>query len=112
MTEQHRCYHEGDLAELKANVKAAFHRIDELRGIYDVLSKQSENIHSLALNITKLTERMDSTNIDIKAIQSDVEAIKRIPSEDYRHYKRQWIGGVVMLIIGALIGSILQGVLL
>ena len=108
--DEHRCYHEGDIAELKANMKAAFNRIDELRGIYDVLSKQSENIHSLALNITKLTERMDSTNIDIKAIQSDVEAIKRIPSEDYRHYKRQWIGGVVMLIIGALIGAILQGV--
>ena len=110
MEQQRRCYHEGDIAELKANIKGAFHRIDELRGIYDVLSKQSENIHSLALNITKLTERMDSTNIDIKAIQSDVEAIKRIPSEDYRHYKRQWIGGVVMLIIGALIGAILQGV--
>ncbi len=112
MTEQHRCLHEGDIAELKANVKAAFHRIDELKGIYGVLSKQSENIHSLAINITKLTERVDSTNMDIKTIQSDVEAIKKIPSEDYRHYKRQWVGGAVMLLIGYIMGALLKGLML
>ena len=112
MEQQHRCYHEGDIAELRTNMQAAFHRIDELRGIYDVLSKQTEHIHSLALNITKLTERMDATSSDIKAIQFDVEAIKKIPSEDYRHYKRQWIGGAIGVVIGMLITSILQGMML
>lgn len=112
MEDLHRCYHEADIAELKTNVKAAFHRIDELRGIYGVLTSQSESIHELAINMTKLTERMDTTTNTIGAIQTDINDIKKVPVEDYRYYKRQWIGGAVMLLIGALIGALIQGVVL
>lgn len=111
MEDLHRCYHEADIAELKTNVKAAFHRIDELRGIYGVLTSQSESIHELAINMTKLTERMDTTTNTIGAIQTDINEIKKVPVEDYRYYKRSWITGVIGIITGAILTALLSGVI-
>lgn len=112
MAEHERCLHEGDLAELKTNMKAAFHRIDELRGIYDVLAKQSDAMHMMAVSMAQLTGRVDTITGTVEVIQSDVEEIKRAPSDDFRHYKRSWIDGAVMLLIGYLVGALLKGVTL
>ena len=119
MTDHERCLREGDISELKTNMKAAFHRIDELRGIHDVLAKQSDAMHLLAVGMAQTTgkvETLTSTvgNITdtIDTIQVDIEEIKRAPSDDYKYFKRQWLGGAVMMLIGYLLGALLKGVTL
>lgn len=112
MAEHERCLREGDLAELRTNMRAAFQRIDEQRAQGESLIKLTDSTHMLATNLAILTEKFETMVEKMTKMETTIAEIQRIPADDYRHYKRQWIGGVVMLIIGALIGAILQGVTL
>ena len=108
MTEQHRCLHEGDLAELRTNMRAAFQRIDEQRAQGESLIKLTDSTHMLATNLAILTERFETMVEKMTKIETTIAEIQRIPVDDYRHYKRQWVGGTIMLVTGALIGALLQ----
>jgi hypothetical protein len=108
MTEQHRCLHEGDLAELRTNMRAAFQRIDEQRAQGESLIKLTDSTHMLATNLAILTERFETMVEKMTKMETTIAEIQRIPVDDYRHYKRQWVGGTIMLVTGALIGALLQ----
>ena len=44
-----RCLNEGTISEMKANIRAIFQRIDEMRNIYANLNKLTESVHTLML---------------------------------------------------------------
>ena len=111
MEDRHRCDQEGTIAELRTNMKAAFQRLDEMRAISESITKITDSVHLLAVSVAKLAERMDITVERVDIIQKDISEIKATPADDFRYYKRQWIGGAIGVVIGMLITSILQGVL-
>jgi hypothetical protein len=112
MTEQHRCYHEGSIAELKANMKAAFQRIDEQREQGEALIKLTDSMHTLAITVATMAEKMETIIKTVSKVEANVARLESVPIEDYRHYKRQWIGGAIMLVIGGVIGAMLQLVMI
>ena len=112
MTEQHRCLHEGDLAELRTNMRAAFQRIDEQRAQGESLIKLTDSTHMLATNLAILTEKFETMVEKMTKMETTVAEIQRIPADDFRSYKKNWISGTVMLLIGYLVGALLKGLVL
>lgn len=108
--EQHRCVQEGSIAELKANMKAAFQRIDEQREQGEALIKLTDSTHTLAITVATMAEKMETIIKTVSKVEASVARLEAVPIEDFRHYKRQWIGGAVGVIIGAVITALLSGV--
>lgn len=112
MAEHERCLREGDLAELRTNMRAAFQRIDEQRMQGEALIKLTDSTHILATNLAILTEKFETMVEKMTKMETTVAEIQRAPADDFRHYKRSWIGGAVMLLIGYLVGAMLKGLTL
>ena len=110
MTEQHRCVQEGSIAGLKADMRAAFQRIDEQREQGEALIKLTDSMHTLAITVATMAEKMETIIKTVSKVEANVARLEAVPIEDYRHYKRQWIGGAVGVVIGALITALLSGV--
>lgn len=112
MTETNRCLREGDISELQANMKAAFQRIDEQREQGEALVRLTDNMHTLAITVATLVERTETIIKTVSKVEGTVAELKEQPSNDFRHYKRQLIGGTIMLVIGGIIGAMLQLVMI
>ena len=112
MTEQHRCVQEGSIAGLKADMKAAFQRIDEQREQGEALVRLTDSMHTLAITVATLVERTETIIKTVSKVEGTVAELKEQPSNDFRHYKRQLIGGTIMLVIGGIVGAIFQLILI
>ena len=111
MGEEHRCDQVGNIAELKANMKAAFLRIDEQRAQGEALIKLTDSMHILAISVATMSEKVETIIKTVSKVESSVAKLEEMPMQDYAHYKRSWITSVIILVTGTLIGAILQGVL-
>ena len=109
--DEHRCYHEGDIAELKANMNAAFQRIDEQRAQGEALVKLTDTTHSLAITVATMTEKLETIIKTVYKVEASVARLETAPVEEYKRYKRSWISGTVMVIISMIVGALLQVVL-
>ena len=111
MGEEHRCDQVGNIAELKANMKAAFLRIDEQRAQGEALIKLTDSMHVLAISVATMSEKVETIIKTVNKVETSVAKLEEMPLQDYSHYKRSWITSIITLITGTLIGAILQGVL-
>lgn len=111
MADEHKCDQIGVIAELKANMRAAFIRIDEQRAQGEALMKLTDSMHVLAISVATMSEKVETIIKTVSKVESSVAKLEEIPMQDYRHYKRQWIGGAGLIVIGGIIGAILQLIL-
>lgn len=97
--EECKCTKEGELATLVAQNKTLFKEVENLKRVNDTILELSNNI-------TKLVEQMRETKEDVKDIKGDLEEIKKQPRDEYNHYKKIIIGGIITLALGYLFGKL------
>jgi bacterioferritin (cytochrome b1) len=86
---------------------AVFKRIDEMRNIYENLSKLTDSVHNLTVTMSIFGEQMKDTKEDLLDVKKDLDVIKSVPIDEYRDIKRMVVGAV----IGAIVTTIVVGVM-
>ena len=96
-----KCTKEGALASIQENLKSLHKRVDEVANINSTLS-------SLTTSVAVMAEQMQTTNERLEKLTGDVESLKDVDAESYKHYKRQVAGWVLVFILGAAVGVFTQ----
>ena len=80
-----------------------------MRNIYDNLSKLTDSVHNLTVNMSVFAEQMRDTKDDLNKIRNDLEYMKSIPVNDFKDTKKAFIGAIIGVIVGVLSSTIFNG---
>lgn len=112
-----KCTKEKELATMETEIKTLFKITDKNKSDIKDLNKIYELIKDLTISVSVLAEQMKRNTDDISNIKSDVEEIKRKPSEDdhynkrqagkFEHYKTTIVVAILLAIVGFIMGKVL-----
>ncbi len=88
------------VAKLEAQDKSIFHQLDEIK-------EDVKDIRRLTSAVEKIAEQTKNTSERVAGINNRLDVLERAPTEDYKHYKRLIIGGILTGTIGIILGAIL-----
>lgn len=93
--------------DIQAKVAALEMRVENIIEELKELKDEVKDMRGLTTAIEKLTvvvgtmnEKIDATNTNVAKLDTRLESIEREPADDFRHYKRLAIGGIITGIIG------------
>ena len=87
------------LATLEADLKTAFHRIDEIRN-------RQATLDDLVVSVKQLAIREENVEANVKEIKADVKALTNKPAERWNDLVKTIIGLVVAGVVGFILAKV------
>lgn len=109
--DNYKCTKEGEIATLKAEVKGAYKILDGVRSDLTDLKEVYNLIYGLTTNVSVLTEQMVQMNKQLDNIRKVQDDIIKEPLNDYNHYRKLIVGGIITTTLGAIVGAIVMTVI-
>lgn len=86
------------LATLEADLKTAFHRIDEIRN-------RQATLDDLVVSVKQLAIREENVEANVKEIKADVKALTNKPAERWNDLVKTIIGLIVAGVVGFILAK-------
>lgn len=87
------------LATLEADLKTAFHRIDEIRN-------RQATLDDLVVSVKQLAIREENVEANVKEIKADVKALTNKPAERWNDLVKTIIGIIVAGVVGFVLAKV------
>lgn len=87
------------LATLEADLKTAFHRIDEIRN-------RQATLDDLVVSVKQLAIREENVEANVKEIKADVKALTNKPAERWNDLVKTIIGIIVAGVVGFILAKV------
>lgn len=87
------------LATLEADLKTAFHRIDEIRN-------RQATLDDLVVSVKQLAIREENVEANVKEIKADVKALTNKPAERWNELIKTIIGIIVAGVVGFVLAKV------
>lgn len=101
---------------MQTEVKTLFKRVDEnregIRGmerIYQMIYEQNTNIGLLAEQMKNANKDMDDIKSSLSNIETKVDDIEKRPAQNYYHYIKLAVGGIITFLVGYAMANIFKG---
>lgn len=88
------------LARLEADERTIFHQLSEIKD-------EVKDIRRLTLAVEKIAVKTESIDTKVDNMGHRISAVERQPGDQFTHYKRLIIGGIITAVLSTLTAAVL-----
>lgn len=95
--------------EYKMNLalKEVEHKVEILDSRLGKCEQQQETIEKLVRSVDRLSMTIEGMTKEQTSIKEEVASLKSEPLENYKHYRRTVITGIITALVGAIMGALI-----